>query len=181
MASFLYECFFQFIKHFLKSRSYKDLAFLFRKKKRLLNNCWVSGTHLVLPWCLHTDFQASLSYISNDGESELLSWLPHTSRTRQRHTSSLAQHCSQALSTYKDAKWYSQGSTSPQRFQTFPLLSHPVLCSTEYNPPVSVSHFRTPVALWSPSSGSQQWKSVFLRECSVESGCSLIVRSWRRH
>lgn len=130
MASFLYECFFQFIKHFLKSRSYKDLAFLFRKKKRLLNNCWVSGTHLVLPWCLHTDFQASLSYISNDGESELLSWLPHTSRTRQRHTSSLAQHCSQALSTYKDAKWYSQGSTSPRVLSVSrPSLFSPILCS----------------------------------------------------
>lgn len=40
-ASLFYECFLQLIKHFLKSRSWKDLALMFRKKKRSFTSCCV--------------------------------------------------------------------------------------------------------------------------------------------
>lgn len=158
MASFLYS-FFQFIKHFLKSRSYKDLAFLFRKKKRLLNNCWVSGAHLVLPWCLHTDFQ-NLFILHNQWWRIRITKLVILTQVEQGR-GTLQVWLSTAPKPFPLTKMLNDtprvdAAQSPQCFQTFPLLSHPVLCSTEYNPPVSVSHFRAPVALWSPSSGSQQ-------------------------
>lgn len=57
LALFLCVCFFQLIKHSLKSRSCKDLACMFRKEKGSLTSRWVSGTHSGLPWSLHTVFQ----------------------------------------------------------------------------------------------------------------------------
>lgn len=76
LVLFLYVHFFQLMKHSLKSRSCKDLARMFRKEKRSLTSYWVSGTHSGLPWSLHTDFfRTSRSFMTNQGESEELSWL----------------------------------------------------------------------------------------------------------